>query len=310
MLISGRCLVGKEVREKMFGQFCTLFHQIEEGLNFASFMFPYIPIPVNHRRDRARIKLRGILSEVVRSRKSFNRVEEDVLQRFIDAKYKDGRGTTVEEVSALILTLIFAGKHSSTMTTTWTAACLLSDAKSLAAALEEQRQIISKYKDKIDYNALSEMSTLHSCIKEAARMHPAPPMLVRQVRKAITVRTEEGNQYGVSKGHTLVHLVMLNGMLPHVYKDPEVYDPDRFRPGREEDKAAGKLSYTSFGAGRHACGGEAYAYMQIKIIFSHLLRNFELKLISPFPKPDWTKVLPEPKGKVMVSYKRRHVPSD
>ncbi|KAM0822439.1 hypothetical protein ACQ4PT_071489 [Festuca glaucescens] len=79
MLISSRCLVGKEVREKMFGQFCTLFHEIEEGVNFASFMFPYIPITVNRRRDRARIRLTGILSEVVRSRKIFNRVEDDVL---------------------------------------------------------------------------------------------------------------------------------------------------------------------------------------------------------------------------------------
>ncbi|CAM0914178.1 unnamed protein product [Alopecurus aequalis] len=305
MLISGRCLVGTEVREKMFGQFCTLFHQIEEGLNFASFMFPYIPITVNRRRDSARIKLRAILAEVVRSRKSLNHAEEDVLQRFIDATYKDGRGTTVEEVSALILTLIFAGKHSSAMTSTWTAACLLVHAKALDAALEEQRKIIRKYQGMIDYNVLSQMDTLHGCIKEAARMHPAPPALIRQVKKDITVRTKEGNEYHVSRGHTLVHLVMLNGMLPHVYKDPEVYDPDRFLPGRGEDKAAGKLSYTSFGAGRHACGGEAYAFMQIKIIFTHLLRNFELKLVSPFPKPDWTQFLPEPKGKVMVSYKRR-----
>ncbi|XP_047063554.1 obtusifoliol 14-alpha demethylase-like [Lolium rigidum] len=309
MLISSRCLVGKEVREKMFGQFCTLFHEIEEGVNFASFMFPYIPIPVNRRRDRARIRLTGILSEVVRSRKIFNRVEDDVLQRFIDSTYKGGRGTTVEEVSGMMLGLIFAGKHTSAMTTTWTGACLLSHPKYFDAALEEQKQIIIKYNGKIDYNILSEMVTLHSCIKEAARLHPALPTLVRQVKKDTTVRTKEGCEYVIPRGDTLVNLVMVNNMLTHIYKDPKVYDPDRFRPAREEDKAGGKFSYTSFGGGRHACGGEAYAYMQIKIIFSHLLRNFELKLISSFPKPDWSKFLPEPKGKVMVSYKRCHLPS-
>jgi sterol 14-demethylase len=86
-----------------------LFHEIEEGVNFASFMFPYIPIPVNRQRDRARIKLTEVLSEVVRSRKRFKRVEEDVLQRLIDSTYKDGRATTIEEVSGMILGLIFAG---------------------------------------------------------------------------------------------------------------------------------------------------------------------------------------------------------
>ncbi|KAK1686093.1 hypothetical protein QYE76_046941 [Lolium multiflorum] len=309
MLISSRCLVGKEVREKMFGEFCTLFHEIEEGVNFASFMFPYIPIPVNRRRDRARIRLKGIISEVVRSRKIFNSVEDDVLQRFIDSTYKGGRGTTVEEVSGMMLGLIFAGKHTSAMTTTWTGACLLSHAKYFDAALEEQKQIIRKYNGNIDYNILSEMVTLHSCIKEAARMHPALPTLVRQVKKDSIVRTKEGHEYVIPRGDTLVNLVMVNNRLAHIYKDPMVYDPDRFRPGREEDKAGGKFSYTSFGGGRHACGGEAYAYMQIKIIFSHLLRNFEMELISSFPKPDWSKFLPEPKGKVMVSYKRCHLPS-
>jgi sterol 14-demethylase len=135
-------------------------------------------------------------------------------------------------------------------------------------------------------------------------MHPPVPMLVRQVKKDIIIRAKEGNEYGIPKDNILVNLVMVNDMLPHIYKDLEVFDPDRFCLGREEDKTGGKFLYTSFGGGRHACAGEAYAYMQIKIIFSHMLRKFELKLISSFPKPDWTKYTPEPKGNLMVRYKR------
>uniref|UniRef100_A0ACD5UV40 Uncharacterized protein n=1 Tax=Avena sativa TaxID=4498 RepID=A0ACD5UV40_AVESA len=311
MLISTRCLVGKEVREKVYDQFLTLFDDVEKGLNFVSFMFPYIWTRTNRRRDKARSKLGGILSEIVRSRKSSNRVvHDDVLQRLIDSRYKSGRATTVTEVSGLIIALITAGKHTSTHTSMWTGACLLSSVKFLEAALEEQKEMIGKYRDRIDYNVLSEMGTLHSCIKEAVRMYPPVPTLFRKVHKEITVRTEEGKEYGISRGNTLVNLVVVNGKLPQIYKDPEVYDPDRFRHGREEDKVGGQFSYTSFGGGRHTCTGEAYAYMQIKIIFTHLLRNFELKLDSPFPKPDWSKITPEPKGKVMVSYKRRRLSSN
>jgi sterol 14alpha-demethylase len=71
-----------------------------------------------------------------------------------------------------------------------------------------------------------------------------------------------------------------------------VYDPDRFGPRRKEYKAGGKFSYTAFSGGRHACIGESYAYMQIKAIWSHLLRNFELKLESPFPETNWRKISP------------------
>jgi len=49
--------------------------------------------------------------------------------------------------------------------------------------------------------------------------------------------------------------------------------------------------------------------LQIKVLWSYLLRNFELKLESPFPEPNWTKLVPEPKGRVMVSYKKRVLPT-
>jgi hypothetical protein len=37
--------------------------------------------------------------------------------------------------------------------------------------------------------------------------------------------------------------------------------------------------------------------MQVKVIWSHLPRNFELRLVSPFPRTDWMKVSPEPRGR-------------
>jgi sterol 14-demethylase len=39
------------------------------------------------------------------------------------------------------------------------------------------------------------------------------------------------------------------------------------------------------------------------------LELFELKLTSPFPETDWGKLVPEPKGKVMVCYRRQQLPS-
>uniref|UniRef100_A0A453AB54 Obtusifoliol 14-alpha demethylase n=1 Tax=Aegilops tauschii subsp. strangulata TaxID=200361 RepID=A0A453AB54_AEGTS len=319
MLIASRCLLGNEfreslhgneVREKPFGEIYTLFSGIEEGVNLVSFMLPYFPVPANHRRDKARIRLTEIVYDIMRSRKTCGRVEEDVLQKLMDSRYKDGRRTTEAAVAGMIIGLIFAGKHTSSNVSTWTGACLLTHTKFLDAVVEEQREIIRKYKDKIDYNVLSKMETLHSCIKEAGRMHPVTLGLIRQTEKNINVRTKEGTEYGIPKGDTLVNLVMLTSKLSHIYKDPEVYDPYRFHPGREEDKVGGKFSYAIFGGGIHVCPGEAYAFLQIKIIWSHLVRNFELKLTSPFSKTDWSKFVLEPKGKVLVNYKRRRLESN
>ncbi|KAM0852598.1 hypothetical protein ACQ4PT_051651 [Festuca glaucescens] len=120
-----------------------------------------------------------------------------------------------------------------------------------------------------------------------------------------SLRTKEGDEYVVPEGHTVASPLVIHNRLPHVYKDPQRYEPDRFVPGRGEDGAGGAFSYTAFGGGRHACVGEAFAYMQMKVIWSHLLRNFDMEMLSPFPETDWNVVMPGPMGKVMVSYKRR-----
>ncbi|KAL6654838.1 hypothetical protein ACP70R_008303 [Stipagrostis hirtigluma subsp. patula] len=310
MLIAGRCLLGKEVREKMFDEVLTLFHElIDNSLCLTSVLFPYAPTLATRRRDRARAKLSKMFSEIVRSRKSSNRAEDDVLQSLIDARYKDGRPTTESEVTGLIISLIFAGKHISSATNTWIGARLLNHTRWLAAAVEEQDQIIRRHGVHIDYNALQEMDILHRCMKETLRLHPPTMTFFRRVHKNFTVTTKEGNEYEILRGHTIVSPILFNNNIPYIYKDPGLYDPDRFGHGREEDRAGGKFSYTAFGGGRHSCPGEAFAYMQMKVIWSHLLRNFELVLLSPFPETSWASIVPEPKGKVMVDFKRRQLPS-
>lgn len=310
MLISGRCLLGKEVREKMFDEVFTLFHELtDNALRLSSFLFPYAPIPTNRQRDKARARLSEILAKIVRSRKLSGRVEDDILQNLIDSKYSNGRSTTEAEIIGLIINLLFAGKHTSTITATWTGACLLSNPSHLMAAIEEQMQIVRKYRDHLEYSSFQEMNILQCCIKEALRVHPPAPFFTRKVHKNFTVRTKEGDEYEIPRGHILVSPVLFNSYLPHIYKDPDVYDPDRFAPGREEDKAGGKFSYMAFSGGRHSCIGESYAYMQIKVIWSHLLRNFELTLEFPFPETNWSKIAPEPKDEVIVSYKRRLLPT-
>ncbi|KAF0922719.1 hypothetical protein E2562_001111 [Oryza meyeriana var. granulata] len=270
LLISGRCLLGKEVIATKFEEVCSLFHEIENGVNLMSVFFPYTPIiSSNRRRDRAREKLHAIFTDIVRSRKQQqgDQVDKDVLQSLIDSRYRfdgratteaegdqvnkdvlqslidsryrvDGRSTTETEVAGLIICLLFAAKHTSTYTSVWTGARLLSHGKFRTAAVDEQDRIVGKHNGRITdhYSSLTEMHTLHSCIKETLRLHPPAPVLVRTAHKQFTVRTREGHEYVVPAGHTLASPILINNHVPHIYKDAHLYDPDRFVPGREEHK--------------------------------------------------------------------------
>lgn len=91
--------------------------------------------------------------------------------------------------------------------------------------------------------------------------------------------------------------------LPQVFKDPLKYDPERFAAPREEDKAT-KYGFIGFGGGRHGCIGSNFAYLQIKTIWSVLMRNFEFELLDPVPEPEYNAMVIAPKA-CRVRYTRR-----
>ncbi|KAK5838418.1 Sterol 14-demethylase -like protein [Gossypium arboreum] len=307
ILTASRCLLGREVRDKLFDDVSALFHDLDNGMLPISVIFPYLPIPAHRRRDQARKKLAEIFANIISSRKNAGKYENDMLQYFIDSKYKDGRPTTETEITGLLIAALFAGQHTSSITSTWTGAYLLRHKEFLSAVVEEQKKLMRKHGSNVDHDVLSEMDTLYRCIKEALRLHPPLIILLRSSHSDFSVKTRDGKEYDIPKGHIVATSPAFANRLPYIYKDPDTYDPDRFSVGREEDKAAGAFSYISFGGGRHGCLGEPFAYLQIKAIWSHLLRNFEFELVSPFPEIDWNAMVVGVKGKVMVRYKRRQL---
>ncbi|OVA17353.1 Cytochrome P450 [Macleaya cordata] len=308
-LTSSRCLLGLEVRDKLFEDVASLLLELDNGMLPISVIFPYLLIPAHRRRDQGRKKLGEIFGNIISSRRETGKVGNDMLQCIIESKYKNGRPTTDSEVTGMLIATLYGGQHTSSITSTRTAAYLLQNKQEhLSAVLDEQKNLMKQHGDmKVDHDILSEMDVLHRCIKEALRLHPPLTLLLRSSHTDFSVKTREGNEYDIPKGHIIATSPAFANRLPHIYKDPDMYDPDRFAAGREEDKKAGAFSYISFGDSRHVCLGESFAYLQIKAILSHLLRNFELDLISPFPEIDWNAVVVGVKGKVMVRYKRRQL---
>ena len=43
---------GREVREQLFSQVTSLFHDLDMGMLPVSVLLPYLPIPAHNRRDR------------------------------------------------------------------------------------------------------------------------------------------------------------------------------------------------------------------------------------------------------------------
>ncbi|XBI87496.1 hypothetical protein VPH35_025576 [Triticum aestivum] len=306
VLIANRCLLGNEIKGHNLEEVSRLLHELfENSFHMINLFFPHLPIPPHRRRDEARARLGEMLHEIVRSRRRISPAR--VMDNNDDSKYSDGRSMTEREIVGLLIAILFAGQHTSSSTSTWTGACLLSNKKYMTAAMEEQKKIIEQNGEPIDYTILSKMDTLRCCIKEALRLYSPTPLLLRHAHKSFAVQTRDRMEYEIPEGHALACSIAVSNKLPYIFKNPNVYDPCRFGLGREEDKTGGKFSDIYFGAGRYSCLGQDYAFMQIKVIWSYLLRNFELELISPFPELENDKILPGPRGEVMVTYRRRSI---
>uniref|UniRef100_A0A061QTA1 Sterol 14 desaturase n=1 Tax=Tetraselmis sp. GSL018 TaxID=582737 RepID=A0A061QTA1_9CHLO len=207
--------------------------------------------------------------------------------------------------AGMLIAVLFAGQHTSSITSTWTGLYMIDNPEvGLKPALEEQRAIVAKYGERLDMEVLNKMDVLHRNMTEALRLQPPLVMLLRKSHKAFDVTTSSGRTYTIPKGHVLATSPAYQHRLPSVFRDPAKYDPDRFAPGREEDKRS--FSFIGFGGGRHGCMGSNFAYLQIKTIWSVLLRNFEFELIDPFPEPDYESMVVGPKP-CRVRYTRRNL---
>ena len=111
--------------------------------------------------------------------------------------------------------------------------------------------------------------------------------------------------YLLPKGTWVITSPHVSHRISSVFHNPEVFDPDRFAKGREEDRKAGKFSFISFGAGRHRCMGNAFALLQVKTIFAILLRRYEFELVGDPHEADFHGVVVGPRQPCRIRYRRR-----
>ncbi len=296
--IASRCLIGHEFRQNLSAEFAHLYHDLEGGLNLIAFFKPNMPLPSFKRRDRARIRMAELISQIIAARRVSGMEGEDFLQTLMTAHYSDGRSLTDDEITGLLLTVIFAGQHTSAVLATWTGVLLFQNRQYLPAILREQEEVFNSGTD-MTLDALRKLSALERAIKEAERMRPPLIMLMRKIVRDFTY-----DGYHVPAGGLLMVSPAVSHRLPEVFRNPASYDPDRFGPGREEDR---KSSYTliGFGGGRHRCIGLTFAQQQVKVIWSVLLRRFEMELVNLHHEPDYSTFVIGPRRPCLIRYRRR-----
>lgn len=326
ILTASRTLQGREVRQGLDKSFAQLYHDLDAGFTPINFVIPNLPLPSNFKRDRAQKKMSQFYQEIVTRRRAEGTIssEHDMISALMEQKYKTGRELRPTEIAHMMIALLMAGQHTSSATSSWTILRLASRPDILQQVYEEQVKVYGDADGKLrdlDYETQkNSVPLLDAVVKEALRLHAPLHSIMRYVKQDLTVPATlstpgEKELFVIPKGHYVLAAPGVSQVDPEIWSDPNTFNPHRWLDGvtatqmsdqsdDKQDYGFGMIStganspYLPFGAGRHRCIGEQFAYLQIGVIVATLVRSFDWKLTDKFPDPDYQSmvVLPAKHG--------------
>uniref|UniRef100_A0AAY4C225 Lanosterol 14-alpha demethylase n=1 Tax=Denticeps clupeoides TaxID=299321 RepID=A0AAY4C225_9TELE len=301
ILTASRCLHGKEIRSMLDEKVAQLYADLDGGFTHAAWLLPgWLPLPSFRRRDRAHLEIKNIFYKVIQKRRESSEKEDDILQTLMEATYKDGRPLTDDEIAGMLIGLLLAGQHTSSTTSAWLGFFLARDKPLQDQCYTEQKNVCGKELPPLVYDQLKDLNLLERCLRETLRLRPP---IMTMMRMARSPQTAAG--YTIPAGHQVCVSPTVNHRLQDTWSERMQFNPGRYLT---ENPAAGeKFAYIPFGAGRHRCIGENFAYVQIKTIWSTLLRLFEFELVDGyFPTINYTTMIHTPNNPIIRYRRRKH----
>ncbi len=171
------------------------------------------------------------------------------------------RFTTAEMIDQVAI-FFLAGHETSASALAWALYLLASHPAAQERAAAEAAALPQR-------PALSDLSTLRftrDVFREALRLYPPVPMMVREALKPETFRgrpVRPGSQVVLSPWHLHRH--------ERLWANPDAFDPDRWQT--EAARASAREAYIPFSAGPRVCPGAGFAMAEGTLLLATLLRH-------------------------------------
>lgn len=291
------CLIGKPFREELDGRIAALYHELERGTDALAYVDPYLDIESFRRRDAAREELVGLVQGIIDRRKergTVPREERDLLDVLISIDM------SADYVTGIFISMMFAGHHTSSGTASWALIELMRHPETMAAVVEELDELYADGSE-VSFQALRSIPQLEAALKETLRLHPPLIILMRVVQEEIELAG-----HTIPVGTVVAASPRVSNRIASDFPQPDSFDPGRYIDPRQEDLHH-RWTWIPFGAGKHRCVGNAFAMMQMKAIFSVILRDYEFEMAQPSEdyRDDVSKMVIQLQQPCRVKYRRR-----
>jgi sterol 14-demethylase len=323
-------LQGKEVRENLNGELADLYHDLDNSFIPINFALPGLPLPVNRRRDIAHKKIVNIYKKIIADRKvkgSGHETENDMIGNLISSSYKDGTSVPDHEIAHTMIGLLMAGQHNSYSVASWILLRLATRPDLQEELYQEQLRILGSTLDlEASFEDIDQLTLHKMVVRETLRLHPPIHTVMRAVKAPLTIVTKDKNllsdrTYRIPPTHVLIATPGSSGRSEEYFPNPEEWEPHRWESINELEEETEKSglelrkiskgansAYLPFGAGRHRCVGEAFAYLQLSAMTAYMIHNFtfeNLPGVEGIPLTDFSSMITRPVVPARLLWKRR-----
>lgn len=219
----------------------------------------------------------------------------DLFSQLCRAETEDGHRFTDDDVINHMVFLMMAAHDTSTITLS-TMMYHLAKNPQWQEKLREESFAIGK--EFLEHDDLDQMRGMTLVMKESLRMCAPVPSVPRK-----TVRDCEYKGYFIPKGSLVSVTPYFTHYMREYWRDPFVFDPERFADDRREDKVH-PYAYVPFGGGAHMCIGLHFADLQVKGVLHQILRKYRWSVSPDYVMPVDTTSLPVPGDKLPVKLER------
>src|SRR5262245_51409154 len=200
----------------------------------------------------------------------------DFFSEFCHVESEQGEKFNDQEIIDHMIFLMMAA-HDTTTSTLTTMLYLLARHREWQERLRESARAYGK--EHVEFDDLERLEELGWVMREALRMYPPLTSMPR-----MCVRDTEFEGHLIPAG-TLIGIYPIHAhYMESLWSEPRRFDPERFSPGRQEDRRH-PFAWTPFGGGAHMCIGQHFATLQVKAIMHQLLLRYRWSIAPGYTMP-------------------------
>ena len=221
---------------------------------------------------------------------------DDIASALMLARDEEGNGFTREELIDQLGVMFLAGHETSASALTW-AFFILSQQPDCVRRIRAEVDALCG-DNAITFEQSKKLTFTRNVFREVIRLYPPITFLPRVAMADTSLGSRR-----IKRGALVIVAPWVLHRHKSYWRDPDLFDPDRFSSEREHDLPSN--AYIPFGLGPRICSGAAFASVEAVLIIASLIRAFDIETLDAGKVTPAARLTTRPTEQILCRVKAR-----